>query len=303
MTGTYTPNDHFSYYEVNCGDCEAYQYISDVATPFHAIGGTIYWLVIQVNALDGTCGWKTSMDDFQDSAVYYHTTNLQHQVVEIGIYDPTINLAFSLCGCDEETCPVELSSFAAAVTQSNLVQLNWITESESDLLGYNVLRNTSSNLSQAIPINTSYIPANNTTAQSKYSYTDAEVECDCTYHYWLESVEMSGETQFHGPVTATVLSGGEGDTPDPGDIVTNFESVYPNPFNPETKFSYTIPEDETVTFKVYNLKGQLVETITHDGHKGSNSVTWNAASQASGIYMIHMQSTGFTSIRKAVLIK
>ncbi len=297
--------DHIFYYQVNCGDCDAGQYISDVTTPFNAAAGTVYWLVINPLLEGGECGWKTSWYDYNDVAVYFdNQVDLIYEPILIPSYDPAVNLAFQLCGCDSETCPVELSSFDAAVTQGNFVQLNWITESESDLLGYNVLRSETENLDDAFTLNQAYIEANNSTTQCCYKYTDMDVEINHTYHYWLESVEMNGSSEFFGPVNVIVEDGGGETPPDPVESITMFESVYPNPFNPDTKFTYTLAEAGNVTFKIYNLKGQLVDTIVDHGEKDiNNQVSWDATGQASGIYMIHMEAKGYESIRKAVLIK
>ena len=41
----------------------------------------------------------------------------------------------------------------------------------------------------------------------------------------------------------------------------NINSVYPNPFNPSTDVSFTIPNDGYVKLSVYNIKGQEVDVI------------------------------------------
>ncbi len=297
-------DDHFYYYQVNCGDCDAGQYISDVIAPFHATGGTVYWLLINPLLEGGEVGWKTSWYDYNDTAVYYdNQTDMIYEPILIPSYDPVVNLAFQLCGCTSPTCPVELSSFNAAVTHSNFVQLNWTTESESDLMGYNVLRCENENLNEAFTINTDYIAANNSTTQCDYVFTDTDVEMNRSYNYWLESVEMNGSSEFFGPVNVIVEDGGGQTPPDPVEIIARFDSVYPNPFNPNTSFKYTLPEAGEVTFHIYNTKGQLVDTIVDHGVKGDNHASWNATGQASGIYMVHMQANGFESMQKAVLIK
>ncbi len=301
--GTLLPADHNNYYELNLGDCDLAQYISDVTTPFHALSGTRYWLVLQITASGGDVGWKTSASDDGFDATFWNTGTTQFESVLIPAYDGSVHLAFSLCGCDDETCPVELSSFDAAVTQSNFVQLNWTTESENDLLGYFVLRSESDVLNEAIPINTEYILANNTTNQCDYVFTDTEVELNTTYNYWLESIEMNGSSDFFGPVSVIVEDDGGQTPPDPGEVLTVFYSVYPNPFNPNTKFSYSLTEAGDVSFKIYNTKGQLVKEITDHGNAGTNSVSWDASGQASGIYMIHMETANYSSMRKAILIK
>ncbi|MFH1734816.1 MAG: SBBP repeat-containing protein [bacterium] len=52
---------------------------------------------------------------------------------------------------------------------------------------------------------------------------------------------------------------------------------YPNPFNPTTNFSFAIPQADHVTLKVFNLQGQLVETLV-DGLRdaGSHHVTFDS---------------------------
>ncbi|RLD55639.1 MAG: hypothetical protein DRJ01_16365, partial [Bacteroidetes bacterium] len=49
---------------------------------------------------------------------------------------------------------------------------------------------------------------------------------------------------------------------------------YPNPFNPTTTFSYSITASGNVRLSVYNIKGQLVETIV-DEYKEANDYTVN----------------------------
>ena len=50
------------------------------------------------------------------------------------------------------TVPVELSSFTATINAENYVLLTWVSQSESNISGYNVYRNTSDDLSSAIKI-------------------------------------------------------------------------------------------------------------------------------------------------------
>ena len=36
---------------------------------------------------------------------------------------------------------------------------------------------------------------------------------------------------------------------------------FPNPFNPETRIYFEIPETQTVTLVIYNMRGQIVRTL------------------------------------------
>jgi photosystem II stability/assembly factor-like uncharacterized protein len=91
----------------------------------------------------------------------------------------------------------------------------------------------------------------------------------------------------------------------------SLEQNYPNPFNPSTTIQYQLPSNSRVSLKVYNLLGQVLTTLTNKTETaGYKSVTWNAASFASGIYFYRLEATSianpsktFTSVRKMLLLK
>jgi hypothetical protein len=87
------------------------------------------------------------------------------------------------------------------------------------------------------------------------------------------------------------------------------KSNYPNPFNPSTTIEYSIPSAGKAKLCVYNIRGQKVTTL-FDGtaEKGVHRLVWDGRdgsgrSVASGIYLILLESSGKSSIRKAMLLK
>ena len=84
----------------------------------------------------------------------------------------------------------------------------------------------------------------------------------------------------------------------------NINSVYPNPFNPSTDVSFTIPNDGYVKLSVYNIKGQEVDVI-FEGYqdKGFHSYTWNASNYSSGIYYFHLNEGSNVSTAKGIYLK
>ena len=80
--------------------------------------------------------------------------------------------------------------------------------------------------------------------------------------------------------------------------------VYPNPFNPTTDVTFTIPNDNYVRLSAYNINGQEVSVI-HDGYQsmGEHSYTWNASDLPSGMYYIRLVSGNHVETMKAVLMK
>ena len=79
---------------------------------------------------------------------------------------------------------------------------------------------------------------------------------------------------------------------------------YPNPFNPSTKFSYSIIQSGLVTLKVYDVLGTEIETLVDEEKPvGTYELTWNAEGLPSGIYFYRLQAGSFVETKKMVLLK
>jgi len=79
---------------------------------------------------------------------------------------------------------------------------------------------------------------------------------------------------------------------------------YPNPFNPTTTFEFSIPKNEFVTLKIYNLLGQEVVTLVSDKlMPGNYKYNWDASHLASGMYFYKLESDSYCSTKKLILVK
>jgi len=84
---------------------------------------------------------------------------------------------------------------------------------------------------------------------------------------------------------------------------------YPNPFNPETDISFSLPERTQVSLIVYNILGEKVKTLvsgdmdagTHTIHRNGRDEAGNSV--ASGIYFYRLKTESFDQTRKMVLMK
>ena len=64
---------------------------------------------------------------------------------------------------------------------------------------------------------------------------------------------------------------------------------YPNPFNPETKISYSIPKTGNVKLKIYDLLGRDVKTLFSGNQTmGTYITTFNAYGLSSGLYFVEL---------------
>jgi len=79
---------------------------------------------------------------------------------------------------------------------------------------------------------------------------------------------------------------------------------YPNPFNVKTSISFALPTSANVTVTIYNVAGQVVQTINAGQmDAGVNSVNWDASNVGSGVYFYKVVAGEFSKTMKATLLK
>ena len=284
--------DHTYYYEVA---------IENIINPQCQIPGNIYWLDVSIDINPVyyppfDVGWKTTTDPWNDYSVHSIDGGATWFLGEMMQFDQ----AFVIDG--DVPCPVELSSFSTSFVDGNAI-LNWITQSETNNLGWNIYRGESHNALQdneTTTLNFILIPGAGTTSEpTDYQFTDEYpvIECD-TYWYWLESVDGAGDTEIYGPVTLTVPE----EEPIPVLPQTTFLcNNYPNPFNPSTFIKFSIKEGENGSLTIYNAKGQLLEN--HQYEVGEHQLKWDAKQYGSGIYFYKLETQSYTETKKMIMLK
>ncbi len=207
---------------------------------------------------------------------------------------------------DDATLPVSLSSFLANSPSSNCVNITWSTESECNIAGYHIYRNSIADLSSAQRISNQLINASNQSAQQTYTYEDLEVEANQTYFYWLKMIEANSSSQFFGPVSIKTMD--DSIIPETH-LITQLDLVYPNPINTSGKatFGLRVSESETANLRIYNVKGQLVKEFKNIP-SGAHHIVWDNKDQnnkqcSSGVYFYQLSSPSYFSTKKMLLIK
>ena len=85
-----------------------------------------------------------------------------------------------------------------------------------------------------------------------------------------------------------------------------FDEPFPNPFNPITRFRFTIPPGnvDNIYLQLFDLKGRLVETLIHDNiQRGENELVWDAENHSSGIYLVRLHYGDSYITKKIILMQ
>jgi hypothetical protein len=94
-------------------------------------------------------------------------------------------------------------------------------------------------------------------------------------------------------------------------------NLYPNPFNPITRFSFSVPVESRVRVTVYSLLGEEVAVLVNDNiapgtyHQEWNATRMNGIPVSSGLYyvrftaspLVREEGLEFSEIQKVLFIK
>ena len=254
---------------------------------------------VSTGSATGFTGCSYSVDNGNTWTDYTSQTGLQH--LAVAFFDNTTGWAgafntsatvggiYKFTGQVAPPVPVELSSFAASVSQ-NEVNLVWETATEMNNYGFEVER-SSDNVSFST---LGFIKGHGTTTERQvYSFTD-QISLTAKTYYRLRQIDMDGRFEYSKVIEV------ENTLPASFSLNQN----YPNPFNPSTRIQFSLPQETQVELSIFDASGNLVENLV-SGVKGAGNheVIWNAASHASGIYFARINAGKFVKNIKMTLLK
>ncbi len=193
---------------------------------------------------------------------------------------------------DTTYVPVDLNSFSANVDGNNII-LNWSTSSELNNRGFEIERSTNKIAWKMI----GSIEGNGTTTEkNNYTFTDNLFENNFPkLFYRLKQLDFDGSFEYSNVIEVEV------GTPPEFYLSHN----YPNPFNPETKIDYRIPEETLVNISLYDVTGRMIkELINEKKQPGYYTLKLKGSELSSGIYFCRLTTTsGYSAVKKITLIK
>ena len=193
------------------------------------------------------------------------------------------------------------SDLAAEIPEEDFIKLSWKDNSKVEkrfIIERKV--KTGDDSEEFIPIDTLY---SNETDYEDYSIVNDEVY---VYRVYSENNVASSD---YSNTTELKYQAGEFNDPNIPDEY-KLSQNYPNPFNPSTKINYSLKEASNVGIKIYNILGEVVETLVSDvQNPGNYTLEWDASNYSSGIYIYVMNAESneseerFQASNKMVLVK
>ncbi|GAB4294312.1 MAG: hypothetical protein Kow0098_15820 [Ignavibacteriaceae bacterium] len=190
---------------------------------------------------------------------------------------------------DTAIIPVELVSFTVEKINEKII-LNWTTATETNNYGFEVLRSIDSFNWETI----GFVVGNGTTTKkNNYSFDDNEIFSD-HYYYKLKQVDFDGSSKFSEILEIKILI-------NKYSLLQNF----PNPANPKTRITFSIPEKTIVKLNLYSITGELIkELVNEEKEKGIYQVDIDLSKYASGMYFYRMTTnSGYTATKKLIILK
>ena len=78
----------------------------------------------------------------------------------------------------------------------------------------------------------------------------------------------------------------------------------PNPFNAETVIGFNLPTAGEATFKVMDISGKVLKSVTADYAKGYNQISLNAKELgATGVLHYQLESADNVATKKMIIIE
>ncbi|HMT10670.1 MAG TPA: fibronectin type III domain-containing protein, partial [Ignavibacteria bacterium] len=190
-----------------------------------------------------------------------------------------------------QTAPVNLTALGVSNTKINLT---W-SDLNNNETGFKIERSTNGGINWTLK---------DSVPSASLNYTDSGLTMNTIYHYRIFSYNSQGISGYSNIAFDTTLNL----TP-----VTNINSAarvfrlfdnYPNPFNPETNISFTVPVKTNVKITIYDIAGKEVSTVLNGIMiPGEHTIIFNGNALASGVYFYRMDAGYFYDVKKMILVK
>lgn len=190
----------------------------------------------------------------------------------------------------ETNLPVELSPDFFAIADTQSIRLNWRTLSETNNAGFEVQHETEIGFEAIGFVN------GHGTAVTPHDYEFTARELDPGRHVFrLKQIDFDGKFEYSPQISAFIEVGGR----------YYLGKIYPNPFNPQARFSLTLVREQHVNIRVYDMLGREVAVLFEGSLQPYQPYSFSIESDgwAGGRYLLQVRGTYFSASQGFTMIK
>ena len=185
---------------------------------------------------------------------------------------------------------MELAPDVVARVDGQTVTLSWRTLSETNNAGFEVERK----LNGAF-VSAGFVPGAGTSLSTqRYSFKIEDL-LPGRHVFRLKQVDFDGRFEYSAELSALItMQGGY-----------QLGEVYPNPMNPQARFTLTLSREQHVGIRVFDMLGRQVSTV-YEGNLAPDvprSFLLNGEALAGGKYLLVATGDYFTSTRSFTVVK
>jgi hypothetical protein len=208
----------------------------------------------------------------------------------------------------DQSLPVELSSWSGR-SRYGQVELTWRTDSETENMGFIIERlgreDEGFKEIASLTEENALVGHGSTQQANSYRWVDKNVQIGERFQYRLSDVAYNGKVTIHDIVNILVKD----DHTQVKPTMFVLHQAYPNPFNPSTTIRYGLPEGSNVSLVIYDVRGQVVQTLESGHHSaGWYDVVWNGQTAdgktiSTGIYFARLVAGEYSQVIKMLYLK
>ena len=186
--------------------------------------------------------------------------------------------------------PVELSPDLRAVASEQSIVLSWRTLSETNNAGFEIQHRVEEHFETV-----GFVEGMGTRVEPQdYQFT-VEPLPPGRHVFRLKQIDFDGAFQYSPEFSAVISVEG----------AFQLGAIYPNPFNPQARFSLTLTREQHVSIEVYDVLGRSVQVL-HEGILRSlepYDFTIDSHGWAGGKYILRAEGEYFTASRTFTVLK
>lgn len=229
----------------------------------------------QIGFFSGTCG---SLSNFGCTSGSSGTVNVTITGVTAGqtVYvaidgNAGANCTFDISATNTVALPIKLLDFTAKLIDNN-VNLNWVTETETNNDFFTIERSFDGVIFETVSI---IKGAGNSNNRLTYSSKDLKPKKGTSY-YRLKQTDYDGKYSYSSIESVVIKERFEG------------FSVFPNPVTGNGYLTFDSSVEDVKTIVIYDISGRLVYEQLFNIEKGNNKLTLETQNLTQGMYFIKM---------------